>query len=107
MMKSATAIPLALMLCIGVVTPLLNGCAATKDTPSTGQFIDDRAITTKIKTLLLDDPLTQGLKINVDTFKGQVQLNGFVASREERNRAEELAKSVSGVMSVTNNLEVK
>ncbi|MDT8403448.1 BON domain-containing protein [Sulfuriflexus sp.] len=106
-MKSATAIALTLMLSIGSVTLLLNGCAATKDRPSTGQFIDDRTITTKIKAMLLDDPLTQGLKINVDTFKGQVQLNGFVASYDEKKRAEALAKSVGGVISVTNNLEVK
>lgn len=105
-MKAIT-LSLLLVFGFGVVTPLLNGCAPTEERASTGQFIDDRTITTKVKAKLLKDPTTKGLKINVDTFKGQVQLGGFVSSREEKMRAEEIARSVGGVQSVTNNLQVK
>lgn len=100
-------LPVAIILSIGIATPMLSGCAATEDRPSTGQYIDDRAITAKVKTGLLDDPVTDGLSINVDTFKGEVSLNGFVGSAEEKRRAGEIARSVDGVRTVNNNLEVK
>ncbi|MFN2309009.1 MAG: BON domain-containing protein [Gammaproteobacteria bacterium] len=95
------------ILSLGSVTPILNGCAATEGRPSTGQFIDDRAITAKVKAELLNDPVTDGLTINVDTFKGEVSMNGFVGSGEEKRRAGEIARSVGGVKNVNNNLEVK
>lgn len=93
--------------CIGSAAVLSSACAPTEDRPSTGQYIDDSAITAKVKVKLLEDPLTKGLKINVSTFKGEVQLSGFIESKQAKDRAEELAKSVGGVKSVKNNLEIK
>ena len=107
MNNARNLIPLVLILCMSAAAPLLKGCAGTEERASTGQFIDDRTITAKIKTKLLQDPKTEGLKINVDTVKGRVPLSGFVASQEEKSRAEELARSVDGVISVDNNLAIK
>jgi osmotically-inducible protein OsmY len=100
-------LPVVITLSLGIATPMLSGCAATEDRPSTGQYIDDRAITAKVKADLLEDPVTDGLSINVDTFKGEVSMNGFVASAEEKRRAGEIARAVDGVKTVNNNLEVK
>ncbi len=85
----------------------LTGCAATPLQESTGEYIDDTAITTKVKTMLLNDPRVSGLSINVETFKGAVQLSGFANSEIERVRAEALASSVAGVRSVQNDVHVK
>lgn len=72
-----------------------------------GEVVDDATITSKVKAKLLDDPLTKGLSINVDTFEGNVSLSGAVASEAERRRAIELAKSVVGVKSVKDTLVMK
>lgn len=85
----------------------LTGCAATPVQESTGEYIDDTAITTKVKTNLLNDPVVSGLSINVETFKGAVQLSGFANSVLERERAEALARSVGGVRRVQNDVHVK
>jgi osmotically-inducible protein OsmY len=85
----------------------LTGCAATPVQESTGEFIDDTAITTKVKTTLLNDPVVSGLSINIETFKGEVQLSGFANSNLEKERAEALASSVGGVRRVQNDIHVK
>lgn len=92
--------------CIAFVT-LFLGCAATRTQESTGGFIDDSVITTKVKTAILKDPELKVLQIDVETFKGVVQLSGFVDSRQTSNRAEEVASSVNGVKGVKNSLIVK
>lgn len=102
-----TILPVGIILSLVIATPMLSGCAATEDRPSTGQYIDDRAITAKVKAELLEDPVTDGLSINVDTFKGEVSLNGFVGSAEEKRHAGDIAKSINGVRTVNNNLEMK
>lgn len=84
----------------------LAGCAAdTKERAS--EYFDDTTITTKVKTKLFDDPQTSGFAITVKTYKGTVQLSGFVNSDKEKDRAGELAKAVPGVKDVKNDLIVK
>ena len=89
-----------------ILSLVLAGCAAdTKE--RTGEYIDDTGITTRVKAKLFDDPQTSGFAIAVTTYKGTVQLSGFVSSEKEKNRAEELAKTVPSVKSVKNDLIVK
>jgi len=83
------------------------GCAATRTHEGTGQYIDDSAITTKVKAAILHEPGLKSAEINVETFKGVVQLSGFVNSREDIDKAVKLARSVSGVKSVTNSMQLK
>jgi hyperosmotically inducible periplasmic protein len=85
----------------------LAACAATSTDESTGEYVDDAAITAKVKTALLQDPEVSGLAINVETFKGTVQLSGFANTERERRRAETLARSVAGVQSIQNDIQLK
>jgi hypothetical protein len=94
------------LVCIGVVTAFL-GCAATPQSASTGQFLDDSVITTKVKAAILEEPSLKTLQITVVTFKGEVQLSGFVDSAQSVTKAGEVARSVNGVASVKNDLIVK
>jgi len=82
-------------------------CAATSTRESTGEYVDDSVITTKIKSLLAADNLLKSFQISVETYQGTVQLSGFVNSRQAVDKADEIAKSVKGVKSVKNNLIVK
>jgi osmotically-inducible protein OsmY len=83
------------------------GCSSTPQKEGTGQYIDDSVITTKVKAAIFDDPTTKATEINVETFKGVVQLSGFVTSQAAANRAVELARGVSGVTSVKNDMRLK
>jgi osmotically-inducible protein OsmY len=85
----------------------LMGCASTATSESTGQYIDDTAITTKVKAAILDQPTLKSAEINVETFKGVVQLSGFVSSQDNVNTAMNTARSVKGVSSVKNDMRVK
>ena len=85
----------------------LAACAATPTAESTGEYVDDASITAKVKTALLRDPEVSGLAINVDTFKGTVQLSGFANTERERQRAVTLARSVAGVQAVQNSIRLK
>jgi osmotically-inducible protein OsmY len=89
-----------------LVTAFL-GCAATPKRESTGQYIDDSAITTKVKAAIFDESTLKSLQINVKTNKGVVQLSGFVDSAHSVRKAGEVAGSVNGVESVENDLVVK
>jgi osmotically-inducible protein OsmY len=82
-------------------------CASTRTHESTGEYVDDSVITTKVKTLLANDDFIKSFEISVETFKGTVQLSGFVNSKQAVNKAGEIARSVQGVKSVKNNLIVK
>lgn len=84
-----------------------SGCASTATSESTGEYIDDSAITAKVKTALLADKTVSGMAVKVVTFKGVVQLSGFVDTETERQQAEILAAAVSGVKSVENKISVK
>ena len=83
------------------------GCASTRTHESTGQYVDDTVITTRVKATILDEPGLKSAEINVETFKGVVQLSGFVSSLANINRAVELARGVKGVTSVKNDMRVK
>lgn len=91
---------------MGVIT-LFLGCAATQHRESTGQYVDDAAITTKVKAAILDEPSLKVFEINVKTYQGEVQLSGFVSSDQIVKKATEVAGKVAGVKAVTNNLIVK
>src|SRR3569833_679813 len=86
---------------------LAVGCASTKTNESTGEFIDDSAITAKIKAELLADKTTPGMSIQKETFNGRVQLCGFVNTQDQAKRAEQVAAGIKGVKAVTNNIEIK
>ena len=83
------------------------GCAATSTRGSTGDFVDDTVITTKVKALLAEDDFLKSFKISVETYKGTVQLSGFVNSQQAINRAVEITRSVQGVSAVKNDLIVR
>jgi osmotically-inducible protein OsmY len=83
------------------------GCASTEKHEGTGEYVDDSVITTKVKALLFDEPNLRSGEINVETFKGVVQLSGFVKSRADINKAVEIARSVKGVESVKNDMRLK
>lgn len=103
-----TMIPtIALVLVLGGSGALVTGCAGTRTSQSTGEFIDDHAITAKVKAALIRDPIVSAMEVHVDTFKGVVQLHGFVDTPEEKARAEQIARNVPGVMNVQNALTVK
>jgi hyperosmotically inducible protein len=83
------------------------GCASTSKQEGTGEYVDDSVITGKVKAAIFNDPVTKVAEINVETYKGVVQLSGFVSSSAAASRAVELARTVSGVKSVKNDMRVK
>lgn len=83
------------------------GCASTSTQESTGEYLDDSVITSKVKAAIFNDPDLKSLEINVETFKGVVQLSGFVTSDTAINRAIELTRNVKGVKSVKNDMRIK
>jgi len=83
------------------------GCASTRTHEGTGQYVDDSAITTKVKSAILAEPGLKVAEINVETFKGVVQLSGFVSSSDDIKSAVRVANAVSGVKSVKNDMHVK
>ncbi|MBZ2206055.1 BON domain-containing protein [Massilia soli] len=85
----------------------LAGCASTDNRASTGQYIDDTMITAKVKSALVADPELKATEIQVDTFKGTVQLSGFVAAPEHVQMAERLVRDIAGVKSVKNDIAIK
>lgn len=85
----------------------LTACAESRTKESTGQYLDDSTITSKVKTALAQDPHASAFDISVETYKGTVQLSGFVDSESEKRRASQVAEGVSGVRSVKNDLRVK
>jgi osmotically-inducible protein OsmY len=92
---------------LAVTLASVAGCASSPRHEGTGQYLDDSVITTKVKAAIFDDPTTKVMEINVETFKGVVQLSGFVSSQAAANRAVELARGVSGVKGVTNDMRLK
>lgn len=96
-----------LSILVAFAVALFAGCAATNTRESTGGYIDDSAITAKVKGELVHDPITKAREISVETFKGEVQLSGFVSTDQEKDRAGEIARAVDGVVSVRNNIIVK
>jgi len=97
---------LTFLICIGLIAVFV-GCASTPKREGTGEYLDDSAITTKVKAAIFNDPALKVFQVNVETFKGDVQLSGFVDSAQSVTKAGEVARSVKGVKSVKNNLIVK
>jgi hyperosmotically inducible protein len=85
----------------------LVACASTSKQEGAGEYVDDSVITTKVKSLLAADDFLKSFEIGVETYKGTVQLSGFVDSQKAIDKAGEIAGSVKGVKSVKNNLNVK
>ena len=95
------------VLLAAVALTALAGCASSQKQESTGQYVDDTAITTKVKAAIFNEPALKSAEINVETFKGRVQLSGFVSTRANIDRAVIVSQGVSGVTSVTNDMRVK
>ncbi|MBU0590168.1 MAG: BON domain-containing protein [Gammaproteobacteria bacterium] len=90
-----------------VALTVLVGCASSAKQESTGQYVDDSVITTKTKAAIFNEPSLKSAEINVETFKGAVQLSGFVSSQADINKALELTRSVNGVTSIKNDMRLK
>jgi osmotically-inducible protein OsmY len=98
------------VVCFLVILALIAtfaACAATRTQESTGEYVDDSVITTKVKSLLAADDFLKSFEISVESFKGTVQLSGFVNSKKAVDKANEIVMSVKGVKSIKNNLIVK
>ncbi|MFC3111380.1 BON domain-containing protein [Undibacterium arcticum] len=85
----------------------LAGCASTAKHEGTGEYLDDTAITTKVKAAIFNEPGLKSAEINVETFKGVVQLSGFVSSKADSEKAAQVAREVKGVTSVKNDIRMK
>ena len=97
----------ASMLFAASLVATLAGCASTPTKEGTGEFIDDTVITAKVKASIFNEPTLKSTEINVETFKGDVQLSGFVAQPQDAQKAVEIARGVKGVVSVKNDVRVK
>jgi osmotically-inducible protein OsmY len=97
----------ALCVMLGATVVATAGCAGSATRESTGQYVDDATITTKVKAKFVEDPAVSALNIKVETFKGTVQLSGFANNATEVNRAVEIARSVNGVESVMYDIRLK
>lgn len=85
----------------------MAGCASTATQNGPGGYVDDAVITTKVKAAIVAEPNLKATDINVETFKGTVQLSGFVNSQEAAARAGTVARGVAGVQTVKNDLRLK
>ncbi len=104
-MKKSNIVIHFLVLLMMIAT--LAACASTRTQSSAGEYVDDSVITTKVKSLLAEDDFLKSFQISVETFKGTVQLSGFVNSQKAVDKAAEITRSVKGVKSVKNDLIVK
>jgi hyperosmotically inducible protein len=95
----------ALFLAFSLLTVV--GCASTDKKAGTGEYVDDTVITAKVKAAIFNEPMLKVAEINVETFKGVVQLSGFVTSRAMANKAIEVTRAVPGVSSVKNDMLIK
>jgi osmotically-inducible protein OsmY len=96
-----------LLLAAASAFAVIGGCASTATQESTGQYVDDTAITTKVKAAIFKDDVLKSAEINVETFKGAVQLSGFVGTEADIQRAVSLTQAVGGVRSVKNDMRLK
>ena len=94
-------------ICVTLLMLAFAGCAGTETSRSTGTYIDDKTISTKVEAQLAQDSITQALQVNVETYQGVVQLSGFVDSAQKKARAEQIARGVEGVKDVENNLNLR
>jgi osmotically-inducible protein OsmY len=90
-----------------VFLALAAGCASTSTREGTGAYVDDAVITTKTKAAIFNEPTLKSAEINVETFKGVVQLSGFVSGQSSMDTAVQVARGVAGVTSVKNDMQLK
>jgi osmotically-inducible protein OsmY len=105
-MKTRQFFPIA-MLAVAASVMTLAGCSSGPKQASAGQYIDDTAITGKVKAAIFNEASLKSAEINVETFKGAVQLSGFVNSAADIQRAVAVAQGVAGVKSVKNDMRLK
>ena len=92
---------------IAAVLLSVAGCASTSSQESTGEYVDDTVITSRVKTAIFNEPSLKVLQINVETYKNVVQLSGFVSTFAEMTKAADVARDVKGVASVRNDIRIK
>ena len=92
---------------LAAIFAVMLGCASTAKHEGTGEYIDDSVITTKVKAAVLNEPTLKSAEINVETYKGVVQLSGFVSTEGDIDKAASLARGVEGVTSVKNDMRLK
>ena len=98
---------LATAIFTGALAFTMVGCASSPTKESAGEYVDDSVITGKVKAAFAADPTVKATEINVETFKGDVQLSGFVSQPGDAQRAVEVARGIKGVTSVKNDIRVK
>ena len=107
-MKHSTLRTITIAAVLGLASPLmLTACGSSPTKESTGQYVDDATITTKVKADFVADKTVDATNIKVETYKGTVQLSGFAKSQAEINRAVQIARNVAGVQSVKNDVLLK
>ncbi|RZL36302.1 MAG: BON domain-containing protein [Rubrivivax sp.] len=84
-----------------------SGCAVTRNQETVGAYVDDAALTTRVKAKFAADPTVSAMSISVETLKGTVQLSGFAKNSDEKSMAEKLARETSGVVAVRNDIAVR
>lgn len=104
-MKNLSKYALAVFFALSMIT--MVGCASPDKQQTVGAYIDDSTITMRVKAVIFDDPGLRFSEINVETFDGIVQLSGWVSTQAEINRAVQMTRSVQGVKSVRNDMELK
>ncbi len=92
---------------LAVVLVSMLGCASTPQREGTGEYVNDSVITTKVKAAIFREPTLKVFQVNVETFRGRVQLSGFVNSQDNINRATEVASSVLGVTNIINDIRLR
>lgn len=92
---------------LAILVASLVGCASTDTQEGTGEYIDNAVITTKVKAAIFNEPTLKSFEIKVETFKGTVQLSGFVNSQADIDKAVEVVRLVKGVKSVKNDMQLK
>ncbi len=95
------------MLFATLLVAAISACSVASNQETAGNYVDDTAITAKVKTAIFEDPSLKSMQISVETMKDVVQLSGFVDSQQSRGRAGDVARSVNGVRSVKNDLIVR
>ncbi|MDH3631462.1 MAG: BON domain-containing protein [Gammaproteobacteria bacterium] len=92
---------------LAILMASLLGCASTATKEGTGEYLDSTVITTKVKAAIFNEPTLKTFEINVETFKGVVQLSGFVNSQADIDKAVEIVQQIKGVKSVKNDMKLK
>ncbi|MEO6281304.1 BON domain-containing protein [Roseateles sp.] len=106
-MLKKPVLTLALAAALVATLGATSGCAVSRNQETVGAYVDDAALTTRVKAKFAADPTVSAMSISVETMKGTVQLSGFAKSTDERSMAEKLARETSGVVAVRNDIAVK